>query len=86
MKGLGQLPADSVLSEDPYYTDDPINAVFIEQLKSAKPRAYGPQYNEMSKAIQTAISSAMSGAQTAQEALAEAKEIVTPLYDDYFNK
>lgn len=86
LKELGQLPADSVLSEDPYYTDDPINAVFIEQLKSAKPRAYGPQYNEMSKAIQTAISSAMSGAQTAQEALAEAKEIVTPLYDDYFNK
>lgn len=40
----------------------------------------------MSKAIQTAIGSAMSGAQTAQEALDEAKEIVTPLYDDFFNK
>ena len=86
LKGLGQLPADTVLSEDPYYLDDPINKVFIEQLKSAKPRAYGPAYNEMSKAIQTAIGSAMSGAQTAQEALDEAKEIVTPLYDDFFNK
>lgn len=85
LKGLGQLPADSVLAEDSYYMDDPINKVFIEQLKSAKPRAYGPQYNEMSEAIQTAISSAMSGAQTAQEALDDAKEIVTPLYDDFFN-
>lgn len=85
LKGLGQLPADSVLAEDEYYTNDPINKVFIEQLKSAKPRAYGPQYNEMSEAIQTAISSAMSGSQTAQEALNEAKEIVTPLYDAYFN-
>ena len=66
--------------------NDPINKVFIEQLKSAKPRAYGPQYNEMSEAIQTAISSAMSGSQTAQEALNEAKEIVTPLYDAYFNQ
>lgn len=86
LKGLGQLPADTVLSEDPYYMDDPINKVFIEQLKSAKPRAYGPAYNEMSKAIQTAISSAMTGAQTAQEALDEAKAVVTPLYDDFFNK
>ena len=86
LKGLGQLPADSVLAEDEYYMNDPINKVFIEQLKSAKPRAYGPQYNEMSEAIQTAISSAMSGSQTAQEALNEAKEIVTPLYDAYFNQ
>ncbi len=86
LKGLGQLPADTVLSEDPYYMNDPINKVFIEQLKSAKPRAYGPAYNEMSKAIQTAISSAMTGAQTAQEALDEAKAVVTPLYDDFFNK
>lgn len=84
LKGLGQLPADTVLSEDPYYMEDPINKVFIEQLKSARPRAYGPQYNEMSKAIQRAISAAMSGDQTAQEALEEAKETVTPLYQEFF--
>lgn len=84
LKGLGQLPADTVLSEDPYYMDDPINRVFIQQLKSARPRAYGPQYNEMSKAIQRAISAAMSGDQTAREALEEAKETVTPLYQEFF--
>lgn len=84
LKGLGQLPADTVLSEDAYYQEDPINQVFIEQLKSAKPRAYGPQYNEMSKAIQRAISAAMTGEQTAQEALEEAKEVVTPLYNAFF--
>lgn len=86
LKGLGQLPADTELAEDPYYTQDPVNKVFIEQLKSARPRAYGPQYNEMSKAIQTAISSAMSGSQSAQDALQDAEEIVTPLYDDFFKK
>lgn len=85
LKGLGQLPADKVLAEDPYYTEDPINSVFIEQLKSARPRAYGGKYNEMSKALQTAISSAMSGNQTAQEALDEAASKITPLYEEFIN-
>lgn len=86
LKGLGQLPADTELSKDSYYLEDPVNKVFIEQLKSAKPRAYGPSYNEMSKALQTAISSAMTGALTAQEALNEAKETVAPLYEEFLNQ
>lgn len=85
LKGLGQLPADKVLAEDPYYTEDPVNSVFIEQLKSARPRAYGGKYNEMSKALQTAISSAMSGNQTAKEALEEAAAKITPLYNEFMN-
>ena len=83
LKGLGQLPADSVLVEDPYYQDDPINKVFIDQLKSARPRAYGGKYNEMSKALQTAISSAMSGDQSAQDALNDAAATITPLYEEF---
>lgn len=83
LKGLGQLPADSVLGSDPYYTDDPVNKVFIEQLKSARPRAYGGKYNEMSKALQTALSSAMSGDQSAQDALNDAAATITPLYEEF---
>ena len=36
-------------------------AVFIEQLKVAKPRAYGSHYPEISNAIQDAIQAAVSG-------------------------
>ena len=40
----GKLPSRQDLAEDPYWTGDPVLAVFIEQLKVAKPRAYGSHY------------------------------------------
>ena len=39
----GKLPSRADLAEDPHWTGDPVLAVFIEQLKVAKPRAYGEQ-------------------------------------------
>ena len=75
----GKLPSRADLAEDPYWTGDPVLAVFIEQLKVAKPRAYGDKYPEISNAIQEAIQAAVSGQTDVASALAKAQQIITPL-------
>lgn len=85
LKGLGQLPADKELAKDPYYQDDPVSKLFIEQLECAKPRPTCAKYNEMSKALQTAIGSTFSGAQTAKDALDEAATVITPIYEEFLD-
>jgi multiple sugar transport system substrate-binding protein len=75
----GKLPSHAELAEDPYWTGDPVLAVFIEQLKVAKPRAYGEHYPEISNAIQEAIQAAVSGQSDVESALAKAQTTITPL-------
>lgn len=83
LKGLGQLPADKVMAQDAYYQNDPVSKLFIEQLECARPRPVSAKYNEMSKALQTAIGSTFSGSATAEEALKEAAATITPLYEEF---
>lgn len=83
LKGLGQLPADKEMAQDPYYQDDPVSKLFIEQLECARPRPTCAKYNEMSKALQTAIGSTFSGASSAQDALTEAAAVITPIYEEF---
>ncbi len=75
----GKLPSKSDLAQDEAWTGDPVIAVFIEQLKVAKPRAYGDKYPEISAAIQDAIQSAVSGATSVEDALKKAQATITPL-------
>lgn len=83
LKGLGQLPADKIMAQDAYYQNDPVSKLFIEQLEGARPRPASAKYNEMSKALQTAIGSAFSGSATAEDALKEAAATITPLYEEF---
>jgi multiple sugar transport system substrate-binding protein len=75
----GKLPSREDLSNDPYWADDPVLKVFVDQLLVARPRAYGPQYPEISSAIQEAIQAAISGESTVEAALARAQKKITPL-------
>ena len=75
----GKLPSRADLAQDEAWTGDPVINVFIEQLKVAKPRAYGDQYPDISAAIQDAIQAAVSGESTVEEALAKAQSVITPL-------
>ncbi len=79
VKDLGQLPPELSLLEDEYYANDPIYGPFSQNLIVAKARAYGPDYNEMSKAIQVAITSTLTGLQTPEEAMTEAASVVNGL-------
>jgi multiple sugar transport system substrate-binding protein len=75
----GKLPSRQDLADDPQWTDDPVVRVFVEQLRVARPRAYGPKYPEISSAIQEAIQAAITGESSVEEALSRAQEKITPL-------
>ena len=75
----GKLPSRADLAEDEHWTGDPVLAVFIEQLKVAKPRAYGEHYPEISNAIQEAMQAAISGQSDVASALTKAQATITPL-------
>jgi multiple sugar transport system substrate-binding protein len=75
----GKLPSRQDLAEDPAWTDDPILAAFIEQLKVARPRAYGANYPDISVAIQEAMQTAIGGEVDVATALGQAQTVITPL-------
>jgi multiple sugar transport system substrate-binding protein len=75
----GKLPSRQDLSDDPVWTGDPVLNVFIEQLKVAKPRAYGDKYPEISNAIQEAIQAAVSGQTDVDAAITKASQTIQPL-------
>lgn len=75
----GKLPSRQDMADDPAWTGDPVVKVFVEQLKVAKPRAYGDKYPEISNAIQEAIQAAVSGQSDVASALKKAQLTITPL-------
>jgi multiple sugar transport system substrate-binding protein len=76
---IGTFPPRADVANDPYWTEDPVYATYIEQLKIAKPRAYVPKYPEISSAIQEAIQGAVSGESTVEQALSRAQQEINPL-------
>jgi len=75
----GKLPSRRDMATDPAWTEDPVLKVFIDQLQVARPRAYGPNYPEISNAIQNAIQGAVSGQTDVAAALDRAQAEITPL-------
>jgi multiple sugar transport system substrate-binding protein len=68
---FGYLPAAKVEVTDPKYPE--IYAVFEESMKYARNRGPHPQWPRISKAIQTAIQSTLTGQATPEDALAAAQ-------------
>lgn len=75
----GKLPSRQDLAQDETWTGDPVLKVFIDQLQVAKPRAYGPQYPEISNAIQEMLQAGITGQKDVATAVAEAAAKITPL-------
>jgi multiple sugar transport system substrate-binding protein len=75
-KNFGQLPARSDIAIPT--TGEPLKdaalKVFIEQMKYAKPRGPSPVWAKVSKAIQDAIQSALTGQMTPKDALDQAAQ------------
>jgi multiple sugar transport system substrate-binding protein len=69
---FGYLPASAVETTDP--KDPQAFAVFEESMKYARNRGPSPDWPQISKAIQTAIQSTLTGQATAEDALATAQE------------
>ncbi|WP_196258090.1 ABC transporter substrate-binding protein [Pelagibacterium limicola] len=74
----GQLPAraDVDLPETGDALKDAALKVFLEQLQYAQPRGPHPEWPQISRAIQTAIQSALTGQMSAQAALDQAQATV----------
>jgi multiple sugar transport system substrate-binding protein len=68
---FGYLPASKVTVEDPVNPE--IFAVFEESMQYARNRGPHPDWPQISKAIQTAIQSTLTGQATAEDALATAQ-------------
>lgn len=77
-KNFGQLPARSDIAIPPTGNErkDAALKVFLEQLKFAKARGPHPEWPKISKAIQDAIQSALTGQATPQAALDQAAETI----------
>ena len=75
----GKLPSNAAMAQDAAWTGDPVLNVFVEQLKVAKPRNYGPKYPEISNAVQEMMQAAISGQKPVDAAVAEAAVKITPL-------
>lgn len=76
----GRLPSREDVASDGSYnwaTDEHMK-VFMEQLKTAKPRAYGTNYPEISTNVQEAIQRAMTG-EDVDKVMEETAEKIDPL-------
>ncbi|MDJ0754959.1 MAG: sugar ABC transporter substrate-binding protein [Ardenticatenaceae bacterium] len=72
------LPNRQDMADDPGWSDPNIK-VFVDQVAVARPRAYGPNYPEISEVVWTMYRNVIEGTQTPEEAAAAAGELVTPL-------
>lgn len=70
---FGTLPLMPEIAESaPYWQDDPVFDVLLEQMKYAAPRGPHPRWPEISAAIYTAMQEALTGEKSAEDALAGA--------------
>jgi multiple sugar transport system substrate-binding protein len=74
-----RLPSTKDLTKDEAFQKDPNLAVFANSLETARPRAYGPKYPQISNAVQEAFQAAISGQKSASDALKQAATIIKPL-------
>jgi multiple sugar transport system substrate-binding protein len=81
LEEVDRLPGREDLAERPVFAEDPVLSIFVEQLKVARPRAYGPNYPEISTAVQVALQGAISGESGVREALERAQSQITPLLE-----
>jgi multiple sugar transport system substrate-binding protein len=82
LKEVDRQPSRQDLADVPAWADDPVLSVFIEQLKVARPRAYGPKYPEISEAVQEAIQASISGESDVATALSRAQSQIKPLLSE----
>jgi multiple sugar transport system substrate-binding protein len=75
----GKLPSMATLATDEAWTTDPVIKVFMDQLKVAKPRNYGPKYPEISAAVQDMMQATISGQAPVDTAVADAAAKIKPL-------
>jgi multiple sugar transport system substrate-binding protein len=78
-KAAGRMPGRMDYIQDPHWQEDEKMKVFAEGMDVAKARAYGPNYPEMSIAIQEMLYDVMSNGIAPEEAVDKANQKIEPL-------
>ncbi len=76
MKTYGSFPPKTEAAQDPYWTDDPIQAAFIKQLETSIPRGPSPAWPTYSSAIQTGFQEVMTSTKTPEQAAKDTQAAV----------
>ncbi len=76
MKQYGSFPPKTEAAQDPYWTEDPIQAEFITQLDTSIPRGPSASWPSYSTAIQTGFQEVMTSAKTPEKAAEDTQAAV----------
>lgn len=76
MKLYGSFPPKTEAAQDSYWTDDPIQAAFIQQLETSIPRGPSALWPTYSAAIQTGFQEVMTSAKTPEQAAKDTQAAV----------
>ena len=76
MKLYGSFPPKKEAAQDPFWTNDPIQAVFIKQLETSIPRGPSAKWPSYSTVIQRGFQEAMTSAKTPEQAAADTQAAV----------
>lgn len=75
MEKMGYISSDSTIAEG-QFGDDPVYAVFVDEMKYAGARGPRPDWPEISDAISLAFNEVMTGASTPEKAAAKAQATI----------
>ena len=78
LETIGLPNREDMRDEDPW-ASDPQQSVFLDMVEIARPRAYGPEYPQISEQISTMYTSVLTGESSPQEAATQASEAIQPL-------
>ncbi len=81
-KNEGFVPVLKSMSNEPYFTDDPNMAVFLDMSPVAKFAPLVPAWEEMAESLKTALAKAYAGDEQPSIALASAAEKMNSLLDE----
>lgn len=76
MKLYGSFPPKTEAAQDPYWTEDPIQAAFIKQLETSIPRGPDPSWPSYSSVIQTGFQEVMTLKKTPEQAAVDTQKAV----------
>lgn len=76
MKQYGSFPPKTEAAQDPYWTEDPIQAEFITQLDTSIPRGPSASWPSYSTALQTGFQEVMTSAKTPEKAVEDTQAAV----------
>ncbi len=79
----GQMPVLNTIAESDYIKNHEYYPVFLEQLKTARPRTVHPGWSEMQAALKLGFEKAIYGEKTVQEALDGVANEINAIMEEY---